>query len=536
MSKTIDPATLAYTDLTSSNQDEQFPIMSISKSFCGAVCALMAADGKFGEQGLKTTLYAALQAAKENPAIQDRHEKIDGYLLMLESKGLTDITIEQILNHRHGNRIPDTMLPPEVAAQYKADNKLAFFEERLPTNAQHKTDFSYSNTAYELLEEVINLTSDNGSYLNELRERVLNPLNIADRTGAVTTSNEAMEKVGKIDCPAGFKTPYGQTYDKDTSYVPTQLHPGQQGSLTAGALCSTIHDMSIYSVELAKMITGQDSLLTTNKTANQKQQIVSSYRKAVVENNPPPYSLGLAIMDDEQGTTIAKGGRFPGNKANMVIRCPKSEDRYLEPQISELYMQERAFVVDSSPFSGVNYLYQNALKDYFKEIDPELAQSFTKGNEGGNHWRGDLDKWRDALIEQGKLPENFRNLQGNCCEEIQEIVRSIDPKTRTLPEMDKFTKPELDYVTEKMCFKLSPEILAEPNSKEFNLVKAIAKGYGMEDEKFDNIASKVNAMQLAKKTVLDELKKEFSQKNLEEKSQDLTALPNKKDRKNTKQL
>jgi len=90
--------------LTSSSTLEEretpFPIASVSKSFCGAVCALMAVDRKFGDSGIDATLEEVLQSSKTK--YPDRAENIDQYLKMLENRGFLDVKISELLNHRSG--------------------------------------------------------------------------------------------------------------------------------------------------------------------------------------------------------------------------------------------------------------------------------------------------------------------------------------------------------------------------------------------------------------------------------------------------
>ncbi len=71
------PHNLAVVDRVDSSsagadRDKQFPIMSISKSCCGAVSTLMAVDGKFGDKKLDATLEEVLTVAAKahsnNPA------------------------------------------------------------------------------------------------------------------------------------------------------------------------------------------------------------------------------------------------------------------------------------------------------------------------------------------------------------------------------------------------------------------------------------------------------------------------------------
>jgi CubicO group peptidase (beta-lactamase class C family) len=110
---------------TGADRDRQFPIMSISKSFCGAVSALMAIDGKFGDKGLDATLEEVLAMAEAaHPEDHKRLEQISQYRQMLTEKGITDVRLSELLNHTSGIRVSES----EPAA-YKGQPISKFVEE-----------------------------------------------------------------------------------------------------------------------------------------------------------------------------------------------------------------------------------------------------------------------------------------------------------------------------------------------------------------------------------------------------------------------
>lgn len=463
--KTIDPFTVEYADQKSLNPAEQFPIMSISKSFCGAVCALMAAENIFGKKGLNASLAEVLEKAK-NPAIGNV-EKIEKFLEMLRQKNLQDVTIADLLTHKSG--IPDIVLSPERGAD--DGDRLSFFADQIPPKEEGRApQFSYSNTGYEMLEEIINLTSNKGGYLNELRARILIPLNINQSTGPVLSSPAAIARIGVVHIAPQKEAPFKGKSAEFRQYIPLELHHQKQGSLAAGALCSTISDMEIYARELAKMVARQDSKLTENLPKEAREAIGGFYRQNRGEN--PAYSLGLAIVDNGRGNcVITKGGRFPGNKSDMAIIMPFSLDQFLRGETEMaanqelptlLYMQQRCFEVDK-----LNDLYQDSLRQFFSALDPELEKKFLTKNEDqkpqNNEWRKSLNQWRDELISSEKLPESFRQFQEQLCDNFGKATQNIyqylqdENAGHTAPEIADFRDRELQNAFAKMEPELQPK-------------------------------------------------------------------------------
>jgi CubicO group peptidase (beta-lactamase class C family) len=162
-----DPAMIARinSDSADLDRDKQFPILSISKSFCGAVSALMAADRKFGKEGVDATVSQALEAAIiNNPA---QAQQIREYLTKLESKGLGDITLAELLTHKSG--IDENFSNWRSYRDNSQTQTLQEITSREFSLGKDRGEFRYSNSGYTLLEEIINLASEKGGYEQELQ-------------------------------------------------------------------------------------------------------------------------------------------------------------------------------------------------------------------------------------------------------------------------------------------------------------------------------------------------------------------------------
>jgi CubicO group peptidase (beta-lactamase class C family) len=195
-------AILERADLQSSPADRQkvFPIMSISKSFFGATCALMAVDGEFGEKGIDATLSEVLERAKSQHP--NRREQIEAYQQLLRDKDFADVTVAEMLSHRSG--FCDAS---EVKfGDYKGRSRLEFFREQMDRREFRRGEFHYSNEGFTLMEEILNLSSKTGSYEQELQNRILKPLGLVN-TGSLYLSPEAMARVGEAVYLQGSEHP-----------------------------------------------------------------------------------------------------------------------------------------------------------------------------------------------------------------------------------------------------------------------------------------------------------------------------------------
>ncbi|MBU6339132.1 MAG: serine hydrolase [Rickettsiales bacterium] len=319
------PENLAIVDRVRSGEeaeryDEVFPIMSISKTFCGVISTLMAVDGKFGNKGIDAKLSEVLLKAQENyPA---RSDKIFGYLEMLENKGLSDVKISEILTHTSG--IDDDR--DTIFDAYKNETALKFFEDKLSgVREDFVGKYHYSNDGYTLMEEIINLASDSGNYRQELQEKIFDKLDLRN-TKPVTESPSAWEKFGPTVFLPGHKIGPTTTIENHTIIRADKDHPLGQIPLASAGLCSTINDLKKYSVELLKFTTGKENVFTDKTT-----EVAEIYSKHLTERANGFYSIGICFVPSDEGNfTIFHGGGFNTNKSWMEVETACKFDDFKE--------------------------------------------------------------------------------------------------------------------------------------------------------------------------------------------------------------
>ena len=394
------PHNLAVVDRADSSstgidRDRQFPIMSVSKSFCGAVSALMAVDGKFGDNGLGATLGEVLDVAEKSHL--DRSEQISVYRRMLTKKEIADVRLSELLNHTSGIAIHGH--EDRVAYAGKPVSKLV--EERFSKGTDRGTH-RYSNHGYTLMEEMINLTSKSGSYEQELQTRVFDKCDMT-YTGDLNKSREALKRVGQVVlkagmvdpliCPPGKVATPEMRVASSCEFDPVKENLLGRVALSNGGLSSTMTDMEKYSVELAKMVTGQPSLLT-DSLAQTSQQISRLYTEHTHAGSH--YSLGILTDKNGKGETILEhSGMFPANDSNMrIVVSPDGSS--ITPQI---FMEQKDWLAQSILNREVEIPAQ-ILRDYYnsKLTEEERLQ----------HASSTPKVIRTFLTEQGRLPENFK--------------------------------------------------------------------------------------------------------------------------------
>lgn len=394
------PHNLAVVDRADSSstgidRDRQFPIMSVSKSFCGAVSALMAVDGKFGDNGLGATLGEVLDVAEKSHL--ERSEQISVYRRMLTKKEIADVRLSELLNHTSGIAIHGH--EDRVAYAGKPVSKLV--EERFSKGTDRGTH-RYSNHGYTLMEEMINLTSKSGSYEQELQTRVFDKCGMK-YTGDLNKSGEALKRVGQVVlkagmvdpliCPPGKVATPEMRVASSCEFDPVKENLLGRVALSNGGLSSTMTDMEKYSVELAKMVTGQPSLLT-DSLAQTSQQISRLYTEHTHAGSH--YSLGILTDKNGKGETILEhSGMFPANDSNMrIVVSPDGSS--ITPQI---FMEQKDWLAQSILNREVEIPAQ-ILRDYYnsKLTEEERLQ----------HASSTPKVIRTFLTEQGRLPENFK--------------------------------------------------------------------------------------------------------------------------------
>ncbi len=428
---------------TGEDRDREFPIMSISKSFCGAVSALMAVDGKFGSNGIDATISEALTAAISN--YPERQERIGQYLQMLEGKGFGDISLSELLTHRSG--IIEAKSEP---AAYKDRPVSEFISEKLSMGTGRGKG-AYLNSGFTLMEEIINLTSDSG-YENELKVKIFDKCELT-KTGDLHKSEEAMARVGNVIIMPGMKLPMKDEISQVLQeYNFAENEPLGRVPLSAGGLSSTVNDMEKYSVELAKMIVGKPSALTAGLEEEKVQQINKIYdlsadkKMGGTAKEGDSYSLGIVIHAEKDGRFVVEhGGSFAANVGMMSVTAstnlqefsptilmeksdyltqilvnekPQTDaviQNYFNSKLSEeeqkkfpmmgdkenyLIQEKRLPVEFIDSFSGQPSLRDQVLEG-FKESSKEMSQHLIEGgyfNEGG-------------VIDGEMVKNNFQNLQ-----------------------------------------------------------------------------------------------------------------------------
>ncbi len=374
-----------------SDRDREFPIMSISKSFCGAVSALMAVDDKFGSNGIDATISEALTAAAQN--YPERQERIRKYLQMLEGKGFSNIMLSELLTHRSG--IIEAKSEP---AEYKDRPVSEFIFEKLSMGTGRGKG-AYFNSGFALMEEIINLASDSG-YENELKTRIFDKCELT-KTGDLHKSEEALARVGQVVLAPGMKIPMKDEVSQVfQEYDFAENEPLGRVPLSAGGLSSTVNDMEKYSVELAKMIVGQAGVLTAGLREEKVQKIKEIYISSAdremggTAKEGDSYSFGVEMHPQKDGTFVVQhGGNFAAN-AGMMSVIVSADRREFSPTIS---MNESDYLTQTL----VNEGSQTAafVLEYFNsKLSAAEQKQFST-----------IAAKENFLIQEGRLPIEFIN-------------------------------------------------------------------------------------------------------------------------------
>ena len=362
-------AVLERVDLQSEavDRDKIFPIMSISKSFFGAVCALMAVDGEFGNKGVDTTLDEVLQGAERK--YPSRAKEIVEYRELLRSKDFADVTVAEMLSHRSGFHDVYEEKDGVKAGAYEG-RRLEFFQEQMSRREFQRGEYHYSNEGITLMEEILNLACENG-YEAELQKRICGPLKLA-HTGSLYRSSEALERVGEAVYLAGSTHPIRQEKLEETERFPGEKCSSFGDSpLSEGGLCSTVNDLEKYSEELVKMALGQPNSLTEKRDEMSKIY----HRHELLTEGQEGYVCGLRFAKGKSGELIVyHDGGYPANNSSMRVEMDCQFDDFKDgdkqklanAQIKqgEVSLQKSDAVADRLVGLG-NDSARNFLRNYF---------------------------------------------------------------------------------------------------------------------------------------------------------------------------
>jgi hypothetical protein len=150
--------------------------------------------------------------------------------------------------------------------------------------------------------------------------------------------------------------------------------------------------MEKYSVELAKMIAGQPSLLT-DSSAEKSQQVSQLYNAHTDQDKH--YSLGIVIEKADEGKTVMRhNGGFAANNSDMLITM--SDDGKISAGI---FMEQTDYLAQSM----MNMADEASVKMLREHYDSKLTEA-----ERVQYANSTPREIRTFLTGQGRLPENFK--------------------------------------------------------------------------------------------------------------------------------
>jgi len=399
--------------------DEIFPICSMSKSFCGVVSALMAADGEFGEKGLNSTVKEALEHAREaNPK---RWEEINKFLQMLDARKLSNITLSQLLTHSSGLKDDYDIEVGKFAGQ-PIINFLNTFERGFPTGETH-----YSNNGFILMEEIINLASAHQSYRQELQNRVFDKANL-QHTHPIEETQEGRNKVGN------WRKIKGTTFQGKIVDIPTEPARSDQASptgkvpLSAGGICSSINDLDKYGKELMKFIAGKPSAFEDD---TRKCAAIKQIYQVPMPLNERGFRAGAApgldiVLRGENEVVIGHGGAFQTNRTMMAFNVSRSYEDLTDDTkpLRDDEIRTGTIFLQQVEFTTANYICwkfsekkDEMLTNLFDSHLTEEEKREISENYSYEKREQCLQAKQDLLVANGRLPQNFSEIRA----QIEEI-------------------------------------------------------------------------------------------------------------------
>jgi D-alanyl-D-alanine carboxypeptidase len=286
--------------------DARFRIASITKVFVAVVVLQLVEEGKL-----------------------ELDDPLSRYLPDYSAQG---VTIRQLLNHTSG--IPDYSMSDDFNKNLLNDRErrwttaevLALVKDKEP-DFRPGTDYSYSNTDYILLGEVIGKVTGR-SWAQEIRRRILDPLKLD------STHVAGSERVPQPVVPGYFDADNDGDVENIETGGPWQALETSEGP--AGAIVSTAPDLLAFG----------DALF--------RGRLVSepALRAMVAEGRYHPrfsnYGLGVEILRPDYRTTMwGHGGFLPGFKSALwyvpsrdaVIVVMANDARANPADLAELLMR-----------------------------------------------------------------------------------------------------------------------------------------------------------------------------------------------------
>jgi CubicO group peptidase (beta-lactamase class C family) len=424
--------------------------MSVSKTFCGATAALMAADGKFGAKKMDATLLDVLdEAAAKHP---ERSEDIEKYREMILKKGCGAVTMSQLLSHRSGLIQGDGYFKPGNLSNLEVYNnvEILHFDSSKTGNT-----FSYCNPAFVLAEDMMGLVADSDKgYYGELQSRIIEPIKLT-HTKSIYESEESKKAASEVVKIEGVIYDWGVASKETARRSPLEENQKGRVALSEGGLCSSVGDLEKFYGELAKLACGMPNLLQSDLAKT--REIHGFYRddykaaktcksdsaRALSMHCATHYSLGVIIEAvDSEGKTVLNSrgeegqrsqirfqhiGNQPGNDAAVSATMPFSFAEFTSGTAS---LKESKSPELSASISQKDVLAKDSLLtivscDYIEQMDKCFSGKCDRIEDPtyNDEWRaynqyweaartGEpvAKDWQAALIDEGRLPKNFGEL------------------------------------------------------------------------------------------------------------------------------
>jgi len=399
------PLIIARTEYNSENKKNDsteynkiYPIASISKSFSGITCSLMAIDGVFEKDNLDITLKKILNEIaknnfKNNPKVT---QEINSYLKLLKNKNIENITLKQILTHTSGIHTSwnnDTSkqffaktLKGKKILPFEYFNSEAFLGKN---NPKKKTgEYCYSNDAFMLLEEILNFVSKNKKFLEECQNRIIKKLNLSNTKFLEGLNKEEGETIGvRVLLPGQTIFNYTNTDDDKIVLKNNTSHPTSRIPILAGGICSTINDLKQYTEELGRLYTGLPNKLTNGKTCQKIQEMF--WKDIVKTEDEESYGYGIFVeisneeeiffyhygqISDSNFSLIATSFRLNKKlQLDNIVKAVKegSSIKYFGKQMGKYHL----YIIDGLAVSIKDTILNNISKILDKETKKQKEES-----------------------------------------------------------------------------------------------------------------------------------------------------------------
>lgn len=426
------------------------PIGSITKSFNGLGVALFFIDDSnkylLGNKKANEITIKELLLNKKTTAKNNKLEEINKWLNLCKiNKDFANLTLKELAGHTSGiTRVKEEYIfSPEISKMSKTKNPSMFkrlddgipidnsgyvtntdlflkqFETELGIDVNKKGKFIYNNNGFYLLYELMSLMSDEKDFFEEIRNRILKPLNLEDK----------IMPFYEVQYKDRTRFPINYTWiDIDEINEVNSVYSLGFVDNGSGSLCATTNALKIYAEQLGNFILGNDNKLIPN---NKNKEAKEFYKSFIVNNaiehpdlitTKSQYSLGIYINEGENVKYFSHSGSLPAAQARMCILFDNNKIK----DIKVITWQNEIFsnIANNFFLSSIRAVTGKSIDKKVKSnFEKVLKEEFIEGNINTNKKKEicKILKQTYEFIEQNKenknfyikLKENFKDLNVN---------------------------------------------------------------------------------------------------------------------------